>query len=258
MKNGTKKVIAFSVNDANKRLEENPSYFFDLDFLLLDSKIPPLYGTQNIKNLITKLDDFFDENKNDIVISYTITKNNNDKMIDYDPNYDITRKNKTNNFNNLNLFEGLKSLAKRKIITINNAKITTNNEEEITFKISITYPIKTNFAIFDANNQNRLTVDFETGVYEYKGRKAKIKNGTQPYAILYILSVNKGVPISFDELRKSANELIHNTDNHLNIEKQVADAIRTIRLKVDVKDGEYFPVKKIEGFTEKKYLFEVK
>ena len=256
MKKGTKKAIAFSVNDANKRLQENPSYFFDLDFLLLDSKVPPLYGTQNIKKLLIKLDDFFDENRNDIVISYTITKNKNDEMVDYDPNYDITRSSQTNNFDNLNLFEGLKSLAKRKIITINNAKIIKDNEEEITFKISIAYPIKTNFAVFDANNQNKLKVDFETGLYEYKGRKAKIKNGTQPYAILYILSANKGVPFSFDELKKSANELIHNTNNHLHIEKQIADAIRTIRLKVNVKDGEYFPVKGIDGFSEKKYLFE--
>lgn len=257
MKKGTKKAIAFSTNVANKRLQENPSYFFELDFLLLDSKFSPLYGTQNIKKLITKLNDFFDENKNAIVISYTITKAKIEKTVEYDQNYDITSTNQTNNFDNLNLFEGLKLLTKKKIISINSIKIITDNEREITFKISITYPDKINFAVFDANNRNRLMVDFETGTYEYKGRKAYIKNGTQPYALLYILFSNPGVPISSTELMKSANKLIHNTNKHFYIEKQMKDALRTIRLKVGVEKGEYFPVKRFDGYSENNYLFEI-
>jgi hypothetical protein len=257
MKKGTKKGALFSTNTIDKRLQEQPLYFFDLDFLLLDSDISHLSGSSNIKELIKKINGLFDENGSNLIITYTINKRKNEDTILYRPDYDLTISSRVDDFDKLNLFDGLKLLHNKKIIKINSVKTTKDDAKELTFKISLVYPEKVNFAVFDANNKNRLTIDFETGVYEYKGRKAKIKNGTQPYAILYILSANKGIPMSFDELKKSANELIRNTNNHLHIEKQIADAIRTIRLKVKVKDGEYFPVKKNDGLREKNYLFEI-
>jgi len=56
---------------------------------------------------------------------------------------------------------------------------------------------------------------------------------------------------------KSANKLIHNTNKHFYIEKQMKDALRTIRLKVGVEKGEYFPVKRFDGYSENNYLFEI-
>lgn len=257
MKKDTKKQALFSANTTNKQLQEQPLHFFDLDYMLLDSDNHHLSGASNIKELIKKINVLFDENGNNLVITYTIIKYKNEDTVLYRPDYDITTSSRIDDFGKLNLFDGLKLLHNKKIIKINSVKITKNDESELTFKISIFYPEKINFAVFDANNKNRLTVDFETGAYEYKGRTATIKNGTQPYAVLYILSENKGIPMPVAELMNSANELIHNSNNHLYTEKQIADALRTIKLKVQVKDGEYFPVKKIDGFSEKKYLFEI-
>lgn len=95
-------------------------------------------------------------------------------------------------------------------------------------------------------NRSKLHFDHHSGQVVFRKKSHTLSNGTKARAFLSYIEEHRNRKVEFYEIEKACNKLLK-ARNFFTTPKQIDDVIRGLRLHLSVKNGELFPIRKLES-----------